>query len=124
MSITRRGFLSGFIAAPFVAKAEFLMPVRQLFVSPMMVGDLVNIDRRLWREMGISAYTGPIRAIIGDRAVISQSCGRTATVPFRYLSLFEGLRGNRVDNPSMRHKLIREPGKIGLAYPEDCGAIA
>lgn len=88
---TRRSFLRGLFAAPFIAKAEWLMPVK-VAPLPYMPGDLIDFGVGMWQEIGWYAVCEP---------------------------LFHGLPGNRVDNPSMQHRLIRAPGRLGLSYPED-----
>ena len=112
----RRDFLKGFFASPAV-----VLPASAKATKPrFQAGDLVN-------------YAGPIphpQSFIGAKGVAYVHDGVVFLRPHSYrdpyeayssehLKLFEGLPGNRVDNPSMRHRLIREAGRIGLRYPED-----
>lgn len=118
---TRRSFLGGLLAAPFVAKAEWLMPVRSLPL-PYLAGDLVQ-----WRpgtivtdHHSIMLCAEPVRRVGRDYVVVAPGFGNRPEykVPAHLIDLFHGLPGNRVDNPSMRHKLFR-PAGLGLHYPED-----
>lgn len=118
----RRDFLKSLLVLPLA-----LVPRQSNAAAPvhrLMRGDHVD-------------YCGPIpsdRSFIGGRLVAwSTDDGRTVFVDNgaygkwraveRYdrdhVKLFEGLPGNRVDNPSMRHRLTRDRGTIGLRYPED-----
>ena len=64
-----------------------------------------------------------MRRLVGDTVFIDgggygRYSGEVA-IPAHWLRLFEGLPGNRVNTPSMRHRLIRVPGTLALRYPED-----
>lgn len=122
MTVSRRAFLRGLFAAPFVAKAEWLMPVKPL---PLLYlpGDLINFKGGMWQDIGWWAVCEPLLRVDGQNLVFRkyQHGDRTSEikVPARYAELFHGLPGNRVNNPSMHHRLIRNPMTLGLAYPED-----
>jgi len=87
-----------------------------------MPGDLINFDVGTWRATGWSAICEPLRRIEGRYLVFAErhyNENREVRIHARHCSLFHGLPGNRVNNPSMRHKLLRTPGQLGLRYPED-----
>lgn len=44
MILNRRRFLTGLIAAPVVARAEFLMPVRSLWIGPTFNGVEIQLS--------------------------------------------------------------------------------
>lgn len=117
---TRRRFLSGLLAAPYVARLGVLMPVTSLVLFER--GDLVSSASEAFR--GPHGFIGA-RVVLGVRGsrllVHNNSFGgrQVDEIPARAATLFHGLPGNRVNNPSMRHRLIRYPGRLGLAYPED-----
>ena len=122
MQSSRRSFLRGLLAAPFVAKAEWLMPVRALPI-PYLAGDLIR-----WRPgviapdtMSIMLCAEPVIRVERDCVVVAPGFGsgkREHKVAGHLIDLFHGLPGNRVNNPSMRNRLVR--GQFGgLAYPED-----
>lgn len=124
MGVSRRSFLRGLvgiIAAPAIVRAELIMPVRPLPL-PYLPGDLVNFKVGLYRATGIYAVCEPVRRVERSHIVFVQGYGqlrREVRVPAEFVELFHGLPGNRVDNPSMRHRLVRQPGRLGLSYPED-----
>lgn len=121
MSATRRDFIKGVLAAPAVVQFGHLMPLA-LEPPPYMPGDLINFERGIWRATGWFAVCEPLRRIEGRHLVFREhQYGEYSEVRIhaRHCTLFHGLPGNRVNNPSMRHRLIREPGRIGLRYPED-----
>lgn len=125
MKITRRAFLRSALAAPFVAKASLLMPVQ---ATPLayMPGDLIGFDIGMWKATGWSARCEPVRRIEGQYLVFKKyhfdPRNEEVRIHQKHCTLFEGLPGNRVDNPSMAHRLIRRQGHIGLAYREDLDA--
>lgn len=124
MSIGRRSFLRGLLAAPFVVHAEWIMPVRAAPLS-YLPGDLVNFKNGLYQETGLWAVCESVRRV--ERAhVITTGCGGHGEmrVPAKFVELFHGLPRNRVDNPSMQHRLMRDPEYLGLAYPEDLASLA
>lgn len=135
---SRRGFLLGLttaFAAPAIVRAESLMklwvpPAPKLIVlddpwRTYLPGDLCNFVR------GAVPREQQTMLSIGAVVVVSDNGGPTVTVldhgfpgkPVEYprfgLELFHGLKGNRVNNPSMKDRLIRRQGHFGLAYPED-----
>jgi hypothetical protein len=125
MRISRRFFLRGMIAAPFVVKAEWLMPVKPQPI-PYLAGDLIR-----WRSGVIAPDTcslmlcaEPVVRVERDGVVVAPGFGsgrREHKVAAHLIDLFHGLPGNRVNNPSVRHRLV--PGLYGgLAYPEDLAA--
>lgn len=121
VNISRRFVLKGLIAAPAVVQYGALMPVaaEPLHYFP---GDLIDFSCDTWRSTGWSAVCEPLVRIEGKHLIFREhQYGEYSEVriPARLCSLFEGLPGNRVNNPSMRHRLIRTPGQIGLRYPED-----
>lgn len=120
--VTRRSLLKAVIAAPAVIQYGHLMPVQALPL-PYLPGDLIKFEIGTWKATGWYAITEPLRRIDGQYLVFRKyqfsQTDEEARVPARLCSLFHGLPGNRVNNPSMRHKLIREPGQIGLRYAED-----
>lgn len=114
----RRRFLQGLLtfpalAAPTIAKAN----------PTFQAGDHVNYSGPVPSPKSFTG--GKIVSHIGvDGTVFCNGQGfghRLDFSPYHpaELKLFEGLPGNRVDNPSMRHRLIATPGRIGLRYPED-----
>ena len=122
---TRRSFLTGILAAPFILRTGLAMPVRPniLTTPPFLRGDLVDCRRPHVTKPGTFIGARILDRVEGDTAWCWNNCygphlGMEA-VPLREIVLFEGLPGNRVDNPSMRHKLFRPSGRIGLAYAED-----
>jgi hypothetical protein len=119
MNVSRRSFLRSLLAAPFVVNAEWIMPVR-VAPLPFLRGDLVDFKIGMYRATGLYAVCEPVLRV--ERAhVVTTACGGQngeMRVPAQFVELFHGLPGNRVDNPSMAHRLIRRPG-LGLAYPED-----
>lgn len=119
---TRRSFLRGLFAAPFVAKAEWLMPVK-VAPLPYLAGDLVR-----WRpgiiapdDLPIMLCAEPVVRVGPDYVIVAPGFGHRHEykVAGHLVDLFHGLPGNRVNNPSVQHRLIREPGRLGLSYPED-----
>lgn len=120
--LTRRSLLKGLVAAPAVIQYGHLMPVHALPL-PYMPGDLINFEAGTWKATGWYAITEPLRRIEGQYLVFRKhqfsQTDEEVRIPARLCSLFHGLPGNRVNNPSMRHRLIREPGRLGLRYPED-----
>jgi len=119
---TRRSFLRGLLAAPFIAKAEWLMPVRPLPLA-YLSGDLI-----CWRQgviapdhLPIMLCAEPVHRVGRDYVVVSPGFGVNRSeykVHASLIDLFHGLPGNRVNNPSAKHRLV--PGRYGgLAYPED-----
>lgn len=121
MSATRRDFLKGLLAAPAVVQFGHLMPV-SAGPLPYLPGDLINFETGTWRATGWYAVCEPLIRVDGRHLIFRRRhYGEYSEVriPARHCSLFHGLPGNRVNNPSMRHKLVREPGRIGLVYPED-----
>lgn len=124
MMITRRFLIKGLVATPAVIQYGHLMPVQALPL-PYLPGDLINFDIGTWKATGWSARCEPVRRIEGQYLIFKRwkySAGNEEVrIHSRYCSLFHGLPGNRVNNPSMRHKLIRTPGQLGLHYPEDVG---
>lgn len=124
--LTRRAFLVSLLAAPFVAKAELLMPVRALVLEPLMAGDHVAFHRDTWRRHGIYAICEIVKRVEGEFVVTTAPSARPneeLRVPRTAVSLSHGLPANRVNNPSMRHRLVQVPGRIGLIYPEDVSEI-
>lgn len=119
---TRRSFLRGLFAAPFIAKAEWLMPIK-VAPLPYLPGDLINFGSGMSQEIGWFAVCEPLRRVEGRHLIFSryQFGDRTeeVKVPAKFATLFHGLPGNRVNNPSMQHRLTKLPGTFGLAYPED-----
>lgn len=123
MSLDRRYFLRGLFVAPFVARAEWLMPVKPL-PTHYMVGDLIR-----WRPgvvlpntMGLSLCAEPVCRVGRDFVVVSPGFGSDRPeykVPAHMIDLFHGLPGNRVNNPSARSRLMQKPGSFALCYPED-----
>lgn len=124
MAVDRRNFLRGLIAAPFVVRAEWLMPIKPLPL-PYLPGDLVNFKSGMYRATGIYAVCEPVRRVEGN-FIVTSGCGGNGEirVAAEWVELFHGLPGNRVNNPSMRHRLTRNPDGLGLAYPEDISKIA
>lgn len=122
MFVSRRFVLKGLIAAPAFVQYGHLMPVQALAL-PYLPGDLIEFHRGMWRENGWSAICEPVRRVEGQHLVFRRYAysepDNEIRIHARYCSLFHGLPGNRVNNPSMQHRLIREPGRIGLRYPED-----
>ena len=120
--INRRGLLKGLIAAPAVIQYGHLMPVKAAPL-PYLPGDLINFAVGTWRATGWYAICEPLRRVEGQHLIFAahhyNPNNEEVRIPARFCSLFHGLPGNRVNNPSMRHKLIREPDHIGLRYPED-----
>lgn len=123
MSISRRSFLRSLLAAPFVVHADALMPVRPLPVA-FLPGDLIR-----WRpglivpnEYSIMLCAEPVRRVGRDYVVVSPGFGSNVPeykVPGHMVDLFHGLPCNRVDNPSARHRLVRNQEGYGLSYPGD-----
>jgi hypothetical protein len=119
IGLSRRFVLQGLFAAPAVIQYGHLMPVRAEPL-PYLPGDLIEFSRDIWRETGWAAVAEPLRRIEGKTLVFGRAAwGDEIRVPVRLCSLSHGLPGNRVNNPSMRHRLIRTPGTLGLRYPED-----
>lgn len=120
MQINRRSFLRGLLSAPFVAKSEWLMPVKPLPL-PYMAGDLIR-----WRpgiiapnDCALMLCAEPVIRVERDGVVVAPGFGprREHKIAGHLIDLFHGLPGNRVDNPSARHRLVQ--GRFGLVYPED-----
>jgi hypothetical protein len=83
---------------------------------------VIDFDIGLWRAIGWYAVCEPLRRVEGQYLIFRKhQFGEDSEVRIheRHCNLFHGLPGNRVNNPSMRHRLVREPGCIGLRYPED-----
>lgn len=121
MLSTRRDFLKGLIFAPAVVQYGHLMPV-SAGPLPYLPGDLIDFDIGTWRATGWYARCEPLIRVEGRKLVFRKhQYGEYSEVriPAHHCSLFHGFAGNRVNNPSMRHRLIRRPNCIGLAYPED-----
>lgn len=121
MNLTRRTLVKALAAAPAVIQYGHLMPVQALPL-PFLPGDLINFDAGTWRATGWSARCEPLIRVEGRHLVFRRyqyGGDNEIRVHERHCSLFHGLPGNRVNNPSMRHRLIQEPGRIGLRYPED-----
>lgn len=122
---TRRNFLTGLLAAPFILRTGLAMPVRpNVFTTPpFLLGDLVDCRRPHVTKPGTFIGARIFHSIDGDHALCwNNSYGPARAleaVQLRELVLFEGLPGNRVGNPSMRHRLYRPSGSIGLSYPGD-----
>ncbi len=123
MTVSRRSFLLGLLAAPFIVNSEWLMPIKPLPL-PYLPGDLVNFKIGMYRATGLYAVCEPVIRVERSH-VITRGCGGHGQmrVPAEYVELFHGLPGNRVDNPSMAHRLIRRPGRLGLAYAEDLAIL-
>lgn len=121
MNLSRRSLVKALVAAPAVVQYGHLMPVQALPL-PYMPGDLINFDIGTWKATGWSARCEPLIRVEGRHLIFRESqygAYGEVRIPEWFCGLFHGLPGNRVDNPSMRHRLIREPGQIGLRYPED-----
>lgn len=122
MGVTRRLFLKGALAAPFVAQYGWLMPVKAEPL-PYLPGDLINFKLGTWKATGWYAICEPLRRIEGRYLVFAEHHynpeNREVRIHSQHCELFHGLPGNRVNNPSQRHRLIRDPGQIGYRYPED-----
>lgn len=121
MALDRRSFLRSLFVAPAIVRIGALMPV----VAPMpsfMRGDLVNFGPGMWQAIGWHMVCEPVRRVERDALVFRRyQYGHDASevrVPLKFCDLFHGLPGNRVDNPSMRHKLIRHHG-FALRYADD-----
>lgn len=124
MNTSRRQFLKGLIAAPAVIQYGHLMPVQALPLS-YMPGDLIDFDIGTWKATGWSARCEPLIRAEGRYLVFREhqyGAYSEVRIPERFCRLFHGLAGNRVNNPSMRHRLIHTPGQLGLSYPEDLRA--
>lgn len=117
----RRSFLIGVAASP----ALLLVPA---FTAPevrFLPGDLVNF------KAGVVPREEQTMLPVGATQVVADNGGSTVTLrdhgcrgtcveyPRYGLELFEGLPGNRVRNPSTRHRLVRGDNWHGDAYPED-----
>ncbi len=122
MSATRRSVLKGLLAAPAVIQYGHLMPVEALPLS-FLPGDLIDFKPGLWRATGWYAICEPVRRIEGQYLIFARSHynpnNEEVRIHSRHCDLFHGLPGNRVNNPSMRHRLVRNPGQLGFRYPED-----
>lgn len=120
--ILRRDFLKALLAAPAVIQYGHLMPVQAMPLT-YLPGDLINFERGTWKATGWYAVCEPLRRIEGQYLVFAEHHynpeNREVRIHARHCSLFHGLPGNRVNNPSMRHRLIAAPGQLGLRYPED-----
>lgn len=121
LTSTRRDFLKGFLATPAVVQFGHIMPV-SAGPLPYMPGDLIGFDVGTWRATGWYAICEPLRRIEGRYLVFAERPynpeKREVRIHARHCSLFHGLPGNRVNNPSMQDSLIRVPGQIGLSYRE------
>ncbi len=120
MAIDRRSFLRGLFAAPFIVRAEWLMPVKVL-PAAFMPGDLVRWRDGVITDLPIMLCAEPVWRVGRDYVVVKPGFGDRPEwkVPASMIDLFHGLPGNRVNNPSMKHRLVTKPGRLGLAYPED-----
>lgn len=122
---TRRFFLKGLLAVPFIARLGATMPVKPVIILPpkFMRGDLVNTHRSAFRSPYGFIGSRMLERVEGETAFVWNNCygaGRAVeAVPVAALDLFHGLPGNRVNNPSMRNRLIRDASGFGLSYPED-----
>jgi len=119
--ISRRSLLKGLIATPAVVQYGHLMPVKAETLS-YLPGDLINFESGTFKATGWYAVCEPLRRIDGQYLIFREHhYGEYSEVRIhaRHCSLFHGLPGNRVNNPSVRHRLVSQPGRIGLAYPED-----
>lgn len=124
MSITRRSFLAGLFAAPAIVRASVIMPVQAIILPPsLMVGDTIDVLPGAWKALGVSVFTGRIKRLEGDNVIVWNgyygSYHGDVAIPRSWVKLCEGLPGNRRNNPSMRHRLIRNERSWGLMYPED-----
>src|SRR5690606_25011638 len=110
------------LAAPFVAQYGWLMPVKA-GPLPYLPGDLINLKSGTWKATGWYAICEPLRRVEGQYLVFAKHHynpeNEEVRIHTRHCELFHGLPGNRVNNPSQRHRLIREPGRIGYRYPGD-----
>lgn len=125
INTTRRAFLKGLLAAPAVVQFGHLMPL-SFDPLPYLPGDLISFAIGTWRATDWYAICEPLLRVEGRHLIFREhQYGEYSEVriPARLCSLSHGLPGNRVNNPSMRHRLIRQPGRIGLGYPEDEVAI-
>lgn len=128
MSITRRAFLGSLLAAPFIARADLLMPVRSIVpaLPAFLRGDQVDTLPGAWKACGASFGGIVVRTEGSDVIVVGGTYygddRDRRRIPRQWVRLCEGLPGNRVNNPSMRHRLVRRPGAVALAYPEDMAA--
>lgn len=124
MAITRRSFLAGLFAAPAIVRASVIMPVQTIIIPPpFMVGDTIDVRPGAWKALGVYVLTGRVRRLEGDNVIIGNGYYGThfgeVAIPHSWVKLDEGLPGNRRNNPSMRHRLIRNERSWGLMYPED-----
>ena len=108
--LTRRGFIIGALAAPFVARLGLLMPVREAQYG-FMRGDLAH---------GSFAGARVVDRVEGRKVFLWNNAygSHRLSEPFQAskVELFHGLPGNRVNNPSMQHRLVRAPNEIGFRY--------
>jgi hypothetical protein len=124
MSMFRREFLKGLLVAPAA-----IIPVKSGAAKPhhrFQAGDQVgyrnacpaNRDRNFCGGRIVSHVSEDNHTVYVRNGYYGR---HSATEPFdaSELKLHEGLPGNRVNNPSMRHCLIETPGHLGLRYPED-----
>ncbi|WP_376957701.1 hypothetical protein ABNQ39_11270 [Azospirillum sp. A26] len=122
--LTRRSFLAGLFAAPAIVRASVIMPVQTIIIPPpFMVGDTIDVRLGAWKALGVYVLTGRVRRLEGDNVIIGNGYYGTdfgeVAIPRSWVKLDEGLPGNRINNPSMRHRLIRNERSSGLMYPED-----
>lgn len=120
LNVTRRGLLRSALAAPFIVQFAGLMPVKAAALD-YLPGDHLSFNSGMFRETGFYAVSGHVKRVEGQHVVISDyySPAGERRIHGKWTRLFHGLPGNRVDNPSQRHRLIRAPGRLGLAYPGD-----
>lgn len=118
--LNRRSLLRGLLSAPFVARAEWLMPIKVLPL-PFLAGDLVRWKAGVITDLPIMLCAEPVVRVEGQHVVVSPGFGhrREWRVPGSMVDLFHGLPCNRVNNPSMRHRLVRSADGWGLSYPGD-----
>jgi len=127
MSTSRRGFLGLLLATPLIVRPGIMMPVKPALIPPappaFLPGDLVSFVQPHVSTPGSFIGARVVDRVEGVTAYVwSGSYGHwraAEPVPVATLTLFEGLSGNRVNNPSARSRLIHAPGELGLRYAED-----
>ena len=112
--LSRRAFListAALLSAPALVRASVLMPVKVAALD-YLPGDHLSFEPGMYRATGFFAVSGHVKRVEGQHVVLSHF-GDEVRIHGSWTRLFHGLPGNRVDNPSQRHRLFRPPGRIG-----------